>query len=203
MADSKKYDGSQWEHSLRKLTTATEAVENPLYSDGTAITSYTIKGNTVQDGTPTPSNPVAVNGMGDKTANLYNYQAVAIGKYIDANGVEQTSSSTGHQILNHTASISVIAGTTYAFKIRKEVGYSVLSNAFCWFNSSNQFLYRDVRGEIGSGEEYIEMSYTAPTNAAYLIINFRDNYYNTGMLNVGSTALPYEPYGYFIEIEVS
>lgn len=65
MADSKKYDGSQWEHSLRKLTTATEAVENPLYSDGTAITAYTIKGNTVQDGTPTPSNPVPVVGVGE------------------------------------------------------------------------------------------------------------------------------------------
>lgn len=65
MADSKKYDGSTWEHSLRKLTTATEAVENPLYSDGTAITSYTIKGNTVQNGTPTPSAPIAVQGVGE------------------------------------------------------------------------------------------------------------------------------------------
>jgi hypothetical protein len=64
MADSKKYDGSQWVHSLRKLTTATEAVENPLYSDGTAITAYTIKGNTVQNGTPTPSNPVSIQGVG-------------------------------------------------------------------------------------------------------------------------------------------
>lgn len=65
MADSTKYNGSTWEHSLRKLTTATEAVENPLYSDGTAITSYTIKGNTVQNGTPTPSNPVDVVGVGE------------------------------------------------------------------------------------------------------------------------------------------
>lgn len=65
MADSKKYDGSQWEHSLRKLTTATEAVENPLYSDGTAITSYTIKGNTVQNGTPTPNHPLPVVGVGE------------------------------------------------------------------------------------------------------------------------------------------
>lgn len=202
MADSKKYDGSQWEHSLRKQTTASEIIVPPttIYANGSPISTYSIKGNTVQNGTPTPSNPVAVNGVGERTANLYNYQTVAIGKYIDANGVEQTSSSTGHQILNHTASISVIAGTTYAFKIRKEVGYSVLSNAFCWFNSSNQFLYRDVRGEIGSGEEYIEMSYTAPSNAAYLIINFRDTYYDTGMLNTGSTAKPYEPYGYKIPI---
>ena len=43
------YEPYGWLHSLRKLTTTTEAVENPLYSDGTAITSYTIKGNTVQN----------------------------------------------------------------------------------------------------------------------------------------------------------
>ena len=59
-----------WQHSLRKLCSATEAVETPLYSDGTAISTYTIKGNTVQDGTPTPSNPITVSGVGNKTANL-------------------------------------------------------------------------------------------------------------------------------------
>lgn len=68
MADSKKYDGSTWEHSLRKLTTTTEAVESPLYSDGTSITAYTIKGNTVQNGTPTPDSPVMPKGCGDLEA---------------------------------------------------------------------------------------------------------------------------------------
>ena len=64
------YEPYGWVHSLRKLCSATEAVENPLYSDGTAITAYTLKGNTVQSGTPTPSNTIAVEGVGNKTANL-------------------------------------------------------------------------------------------------------------------------------------
>ncbi len=73
MATIKKYNGSSWENVVvRKFGTATEAVENPLYSDGTAITSYTLKGNTVQDGTPTPSNPVEVIGVGERTENLLN-----------------------------------------------------------------------------------------------------------------------------------
>ena len=190
------------ETTYKRYETKSETIQSgdTIYANGQPISSYTIKGNTVQSGTPTPSNPVSVNGVGEETANLYNYQTVAIGKYIDANGVEQTSSSTGHQILNHTAAISISAGSTYTFKIQKEVGYSSLSNAFCWFDNSNQFIYRDVRGEIASGEEYIEMSYTAPSNAAYLIINFRDNYYDTGMLNTGSTAKPYEPWGLKIPI---
>lgn len=76
MADSKKYNGSTWQHSLRKLTTATADIEPTIYTDGTPITSYTIKGNTVQDGTPTPSNPVEVNGVGERTENLFDYNVM-------------------------------------------------------------------------------------------------------------------------------
>ena len=94
-----------WVHSLRKLTTATEAVENPLYSDGTAITAYTIKGNTVQNGTPTPSNPVEVNGVGERTENVYNkYNVIQVanlgtryGSYVD-NGVYSIYNDTDNDV---------------------------------------------------------------------------------------------------------
>jgi hypothetical protein len=36
-----------------------------LYADGNPIADYTIKGNTVQNGTPSPSNPVDVVGVGE------------------------------------------------------------------------------------------------------------------------------------------
>ena len=203
----KKYSSGSWVTvPYRKYETATDTITSlpkTIIGDGQPISAYTIKGNMTQSGTPTPSNPVYPVETGDKTANLYDYTKVAIGKYIDSNGVEQTSGSTGHQILNHSDYVPVTAGTMYVFKIQKEVGYSALSNAFCWFDSSKQLLYRDVRGEIAASEPYIEMTYTAPTNAAYLVINFRDTYYNTGMLNTGSTALPYEPFGYKIPISLS
>lgn len=72
MADSKKYDGSQWEHSLRKLGTATETLTLPqiIYADGTAAT-VSLKGNTVQNGTPTPSAPIAVQGVGELDSGQY------------------------------------------------------------------------------------------------------------------------------------
>ncbi len=70
MADSKKYDGSQWEHSLRKQTTASEIIVPPttIYCDGSNITTYSIKGNTVQNGTGTPDSPVMPEGCGDLEA---------------------------------------------------------------------------------------------------------------------------------------
>ena len=114
MADSKKYDGSQWEHSLRKLTTTTEAVENPLYSDGTAITSYTIKGNTVQDGTGTtsyPSKSVTVQSLESGTNyakfNLADFPDVAVGDSISI----------------------VVNSTTYSQKVKKiDANYVYIEN---------------------------------------------------------------------------
>ena len=67
MATIKKYNGSTWvDAPLRKMGTATDTITPPttIYADGTAAT-LSLKGNTVQNGTPTPTNPVAVVGVGE------------------------------------------------------------------------------------------------------------------------------------------
>lgn len=67
MADSKKYDGSQWEHSLRKLTTATDTLITlpaDVYADGNSATVGLV-GNMSQTGTPTPSSPIQPSECGD------------------------------------------------------------------------------------------------------------------------------------------
>lgn len=91
MADSQRKTAN-WQHSLRKLTTATEAVENPLYSDGTAITSYTISGNTMQSGTGTtsyPSKSVTVQSLESGTNyakfNLADFPDVAVNDKVTIN----------------------------------------------------------------------------------------------------------------------
>ena len=40
-------------------------VSPTLYTDGNPITDYTIKGNTIQSGTPSPDNPIMPEGCGD------------------------------------------------------------------------------------------------------------------------------------------
>jgi hypothetical protein len=67
MADSIKYNGSTWEHSLRKLTTSTDTfttLPTDIYADGNNAT-VGISGNTVQSGTPSPQNPIMPQGCGD------------------------------------------------------------------------------------------------------------------------------------------
>lgn len=46
---------------------------------GKPLTAWSITGNTVQNGTPTPENPVEVVGVGDRTANLFDYSTITTG----------------------------------------------------------------------------------------------------------------------------
>ena len=74
MATIKKYNGSTWENTTaRKYETKSEIIVPPttIYADGSNITTYTIKGNTVQNGTPTPTNPIAVKGVGELVGSDY------------------------------------------------------------------------------------------------------------------------------------
>lgn len=178
-----------WVHSLRKLTTATEAVENPLYSDGTAITAYTIKGNTVQSGTPTPSNPVEVNGVGVRTANLWNGE-YETGAYSESTG-EKTPNANTYRSADY---IAVQPNTQYTFSTNGS-GFSF--SRYFYYDSNKNFISTDTNmGTI-----------TTPNNCYY--INFHSatlkNTYPDGltdnMLTAGSTVpSSYIPYGYKIPI---
>ena len=128
-----------------------------------------------------------------KTANLFDYNTVTFGKYIDSNGNEQASSGTGEQSLNHSDYIAINAGITYAFKCDKPPIDSATFNAFCWFDSNKQFVKRETF-DAGAVDPYILGTAAAPINAAYLIMNYRGLHGDTAMLNTGSNHLPYEPY---------
>lgn len=190
MADSKKYDGSQWEHSLRKLTTATEAVENPLYSDGTAITAYTLKGNTVQNGTPTPSNPVEVNGVGNKTTNKFNKNATNTANGYVANSHLNGGTVESNSECNVSEYIPVDGATTYT-----------MSGFYAGWSSS--LVYYDTSKSIISYRMYENkrvLTFTTPANAAYIRITISKPDIDSTMINDGNEALPYEGFGYKIPI---
>lgn len=191
MADSKKYDGSTWVHSLRKLTTATEAVENPLYSDGTAITAYTIKGNTVQTSIPTPSNPIMPQGCGEKTAQLYNSaDTIWILGILDDNG-QNTGATTSHYTGNFT---EVNANKSYA--IGGTLGVGSNQYRIYFYDTEKRWISRTPPKEITKN------SFTTPVNCKYIQIQVVVAVESTTdwMLNEGSTAKPFEPWGYKIPI---
>lgn len=199
------YEPYGWLHSLRKLTTATEAVDNPLYSDGTAITSYTIKGNTVQNGTPTSSNPVDVNGVGVRTENLWG-GTTETNKYIDGQG--NTGTASNGDIFDQKE-MTVVSSTNYTFSWSDVVSGSENNKPYiriCFYTSNGgSFISRLLVHPENYPDKYI--TFTIPINCTYVDIRIdsetstRGQHFVNLMLNIGSTALPYEPYG--IEIPIS
>lgn len=64
----KKYTNGSWTPACRKYGTETDTITAfpaTIIGDGTPITSYTIKGNMEQNGTPTPSSPIYPSECGD------------------------------------------------------------------------------------------------------------------------------------------
>ena len=190
--DYEPYNSTGWQHSLRKLTTATEAVENPLYSDGTAITAYTIKGNTVQDGTPTPSNPVEISGVGVRTENL-------------AHDISITYATTAYSnALLFDADLK--PNTTYTLSFISVSGLELYTNENLF---TSEVIFTTVDGlntiTITTVSEISKSTTAQAQNGLWRILKNRTSLsitpvFDNVMFNTGNTAKPYEPYGYKIPI---
>lgn len=137
--------------------------------------------------------------VGDRTANLFDINSPNITKhhYYDADGIEQ-------QNWNHDCSeyIHCKSGVTYTLSFySKKLYYGVFINLW---NSQKQF----VSNLSNSGiivDKNTTLSYVfTPNQDGYITFNFLYDlgYMEDIMLNEGSTALPYEPYGYKVPVTV-
>lgn len=150
-----------------------------LYPNG-ATATVGLKGNTVQNGTPTPSNPITPQGTGDRTENLWdeNYTAISDTIYyrpMYVGSQKVTMSTTTPLTSGGYANLFLIAGQ--ASSGAKIDDHGVYSGRYLTVTPING---------------YITVAYRN-----YMNVNPQD--YDT-MLSTGSTALPYEPYGYKIPI---
>ena len=196
MADSKKYDGSQWEHSLRKLTTATDTISTlpaDLYTDGNNATVGLV-GNMSQLGTPTPQNPIQPSECGDRTENLFDgdYENA----YLTGTGLYVTPDTTTKSIIvkcepNTTYTIKQVDYAETRHKWRIAVFDSIPSN-----NAQGTLLVDD--------DSLSESTITTLADSAYIVVYYAYPPPLTNakfMINLGSTALPYQPYGYKLGIK--
>ena len=192
----KKYTNNAWvDIPYKKYETATDTITSlpkTIIGDGQNISAYTIKGNMSQSGTPTPSNPIYPTECGDKTANLYDKTAHNTNNgfddtgYLDSNG--NVVDSYSYQVTEY---IAVEAEQAYTLVYGTGARYSP---SVCFYDSAKNFI---------SGLKYNEVLprvFTTPQNTAYLRFSIGDTAIDAGMLNIGSTALPYEPFGYKIPI---
>ena len=154
-------------------------------SDGSALTDYSITGNMVQSGTPSTSSPIYPQECGDKTGNIW---------YGDS--INGAFNAQGGYVLVDTRVVNV----TFIEVI--EDSYTIGVDGNNEFNVTMS-LY-DSNKDFISLTGWQTLPYTVDTSqCSFIRVAFRykdNNRISTDavkniMLNSGSTALPYEPYG--------
>lgn len=168
-------------------------------SKGKPLTAWSITGNTVQNGTPTPENPVEVQAVGDRTGNLFDYK-----KYFE-------STFTKYSEYFEWAEIQLKPFTTYTFttSFSESTVSGVVNTAFIIATSTEE--PRTVTGGISSTRICTKTTEQDGIIKIYKRIKGRilpkkedfDSGMHWLMINEGDTALSYEPYGYKIPVVTS
>ena len=164
------------------------------------LVDYSIYGNSIQDGTPSPENPVEVQSVGDRTDNLFNENDVTYGYWItDTGSISSLVASVGYD-----RKISVIAGKAICARAYGEKPFNI---AIGYYDADNAFILRvnSMTGSIVSAP---------PANAAYGVVYIASgNISSTNpitpeklasykiVLSYGEST-EYEPYGYRIPVVV-
>ena len=175
-----------------------------------------IYGESIQNGTPTPTNPVEIESVGEKTKNLFDYDNTPKfggatkqnNGYRTSIGFENIRFYTYQALTNYigkTVTISFNLTTTEDGEFNifqyQNNGIGIRFTSVTKKMSANTAIKIILTGkveELGTNEEYSKGE----------IIVYKSGYTGTYFINniqfeLGETATSYEPYGYKIPITVS
>lgn len=158
----------------------TGAVPVTFTANGTPLLDYLISGNTVQSGTPTPDSPVMPEGCGERTENLWNEDYPNISgtiRYVPlyvGEGSFTLSTTTPYD--SNVANVFLLSGNV-------STGASSVGNG-AWLN--HNVTTQSVDGYVTIAYRHYSGT-TSPADCQT-------------MLNTGSTAKPFEPWGNKIPI---
>lgn len=183
-------------YSLKTLTGATSY---SFIGYPEPLKSYEIGGNMVQSGTPTPTSPIYPQECGDRTENLVNFSdrtTSIAGVELNIEKQKVTFSGTSDSSSGRLIPVSndiVLEPGTYSFFV-STTGYcpgGILQNKF----DSSKYYFPSETITLESKETFF-VSFNFVVGREY-------NGDSIVMLNAGSTALPYEPYGYKIPLNLN
>ena len=166
-------------------------------SFGGNISNYRIYGNSIQDGTPSPENPVEIQSVGDKTKNLLNIKDYRV-QHTDGN--DYVGFNVNHLEIGKTYTLSSNK-TFYGIKIcNSKNGYGSIDT----FNENGMLkqTFTMTRNEnIPDGSiQYLYFRIDAEKHFATDISQL-DGF--EIQIEEGEIATDYEPYGYKIPIKIS
>jgi hypothetical protein len=185
----------------------------PNCVDNESVISYSLYGNSMQDGTPSPDNPVEVEGVGeyDATSGKYKIPVVARGKNLfDISKINSVTLSNGAYITNNQDGTLTIGGlyTANSLKTLKDlcpllkVGDVAVLSA-----ESNAVNNGDVLNRIYVADG-TTLYFNTPFTVTQAILDNRvvfyssrdtngvisESYYKNIQIEIGRTVTEYEPY---------
>lgn len=148
---------------------------------------------------PTPTNPIAIESVGDKTVNLFNKETITKGKYISQGGAVTSNPS-----FCYGDYISVVPNRDYIISGNNKGGTAY--RRIHAYGADKKWLQQIQALQVQSGADYT-MTFTAPEDCAYIRfsgMSSTNDYEETNIVQIeeGSTATAYEPYGYKIPVNV-
>lgn len=182
-----------------------------LDSIGKPLVNWSITGNIVQDGEPSPDNPVEVKGVGEKTENLFDLntwgeltslrgtiEKIGNGYKLTATGADLYTPTYGSSVPNCSYPVNPNETYTLSWDVDKTNVFGLV------YIFTGKFIAGTVLTNSYASAK--KVTFTIPQN--HNMIAFRVGVSNAGdsltysniMLNEGSTALPYEPYGYKVPV---
>lgn len=183
------------------------------------LESYKIYGNTVQDGTPTPENPITPSGCGERTENLFDASRLPSDTWTTdtryyINGGIITSktvmpATVTISLNNDTLSVSTTGGRGAGFlvEVKPSTKYRLVftkSESLASDITSCLYAFVDTSETIGQAQAIYgdadNVVFTTNSNTKYVYFVFRKALgtisYSNIMFSEGQTPFPYEPYGY-------
>ena len=161
---------------------------------GLPIKSWEIDGNTKQDETPSPDNLIYPQFVGEKTENLFDGIIGVDNKIFNEDG--WTSSNNNYAISKY---IPVEPNTSYTYHFYHNIAENRSTHSIVEYDSNKNVILPLTIQWITENRDY-NISFTTQANTAYIRINWKKPYDEDLALNLGSTALPYEPFGYKLPI---
>lgn len=151
-----------------------------------ATATVGLSGNTVQNGTPTPQNPITPQETGERTGNLFDKSQPSTVGFVREDGT--INENKNYRISDY---IQLLPNTQYTVS---NMNVNGLYPAICFYTDNKTYI---------SGSKYdgaTVFTFTTPSNCKYVLVSYLLSLVNNVMLNTGSTPLPYEPYGIKIPI---
>ena len=178
-----------------KIETLTGVPPLSFKSNGTPLISLSMLGNTQQTGTPSPDNIIMPEFVGARTGNLAPPNTELYSGYITTSGdfasaTEYAQLRSDYTLLSGAQSLT-LSHESGAFPSGIMTSWRVIA----FYDADKVFIER--QGGTGAGA----LTVSVPQNAVYYAFSFR-TFGKAGntMLNAGSTALPFEPFGWKIPI---